>query len=122
MNVLRMMYSHSRACVSGDNSLEAARRAVREVTEAEADDYFVFLLSDANLGRYSVTPEQLGEALRADPRVNAFAIFVAEANAAEWLVRELPLGHGFSVLDAAKLPTVMQQVFAHAAANVAPDA
>lgn len=44
-------YAHSRSCPSGDNSLEAAKLAVKEVVAEEGDDYFVFLLSDANLGR-----------------------------------------------------------------------
>lgn len=51
LEVIHNMYGHSRSCPSGDNSLEAARQSVGEVVREEGDDYFVFLLSDANLGR-----------------------------------------------------------------------
>ena len=64
--------------------------------------------------RYNVTPEELGEVLRSDARVNAYAIFVAEANAATWLAKELPFGHGLVCLDTAKLPTTFKDILAHA--------
>jgi hypothetical protein len=34
-----------------------------QVVGQEADDYFVFLLSDANLQRYRIRPEELGGGL-----------------------------------------------------------
>lgn len=114
LDVIHNMYGHSRSCPSGDNSMEAARLSVADVVREEGDDYFVFLLSDANLGRYNVTPEELGAVLRADSRVNAYAIFVAEQNAAEWLAKELPFGHGFVCLDTSKLPTTFKDILAHA--------
>ena len=59
---------------------------------------------------------KVGEVLRAEPRVKAYAIFVAEPRAAAWLAEELPLGRGFAVQDVARLPAIMKEVFAHAAA------
>ena len=44
----------------------------------EADDYLVFLLSGANLGRYNVSPQSLCAALQSDDEVTGHAIFVAE--------------------------------------------
>ena len=73
LKVLQRMWAHAQFCMSGDHTLEAAELAVADVTAKEADDYFVFLLSDANLRRYGIAPEALGEVLVADPRVNAFA-------------------------------------------------
>ena len=49
-----------------------------EVRAKEADDYFVFLISDANLEGYGVKPETLAQALTADDKVNAYAVFIAE--------------------------------------------
>jgi hypothetical protein len=54
------MYSHSRGCVSGDNTVSAAKKAVTAVTSEEGDDYFVFLLSDANLVRACGLQARLG--------------------------------------------------------------
>jgi hypothetical protein len=41
-------------------SLSLFRSALEIVTKKEADDYFVFLVSDANLRRYGIAPEALG--------------------------------------------------------------
>ena len=45
-------YVHARSAASGDRSLQAAVAATKKVAEEVADDHLVFLLSDANLGRY----------------------------------------------------------------------
>jgi von Willebrand factor A domain-containing protein 8 len=85
----------------------------------DADERLVFLLSDANLGRYGVSPEQLGETLRANPKVKAYAIFIAEPVAAAWLAEQLPLGRGFAVGDVGKLPSVISAIFTSAASESA---
>ncbi len=62
------------SCSTGDNTLPATALAVKEVVSprglagswsalpgmapvAPADDYFVFVFSDANLGRYGTDPK-----------------------------------------------------------------
>ena len=50
-------------------------------------------------------------------QVNAFAIFIAEASAAQWMRTELPLGSSFVAMDVAKLPMIVKDVFS-AATNV----
>ena len=72
----------------------------------DADDYFLFLLSDANLGRYDVSPQEMGKVLRSEERVNAYAIFIAEPLAADWLKSELPFGA--SCMFPAKCENAMQ--------------
>ena len=58
LNVIRQMTAHPEYCLLehawGDLTLEAARKAIEEIVEEEADDYFVVLLSDANLDQYSI--------------------------------------------------------------------
>ena len=44
-------------CSSGDHTAKAIRDGVRRVTAAGADDYFVFVVSDANLDRYGIHPK-----------------------------------------------------------------
>ena len=111
----RKMRQHAQGCSSGDSTLDAVSLAVEEVAKCDADDYFVFVLSDANLGRYDVQPEELGARLRSDERVNGYAIFVAEPGAAEWMKTELPFGHGFVCLEMDSLPSTFKDIFAHAA-------
>ena len=77
LQVVQRMVAHSQFCMSGDMTLEAVQRAVHGITEEEADDYFVFVISDANLRRYGIPPSRLAESLTSHPDVNAFAIFIA---------------------------------------------
>ena len=46
LQVITKMIDHSSRCSSGDNTLAAGTRAVSYVLKEEADDYFVFLISD----------------------------------------------------------------------------
>ena len=82
LEVVQAMYEHASFCRSGDNTLASAVKAVEHVKESPADDYMVFLLSDAMLAQYRVTPKNLADALLSDPMVNAYAIFVAEESTA----------------------------------------
>ena len=54
--MIEKMYMHARSAGSGDKSLQAAVAATKKVAEEVADDHLVFLLSDANLGRYNISP------------------------------------------------------------------
>ena len=54
LQVIRKMHAHSDLCDSGDNTLSSCRYAVREIVKKEADEYAVFLLSDANLEQYGI--------------------------------------------------------------------
>eukprot|EP01134_Creolimax_fragrantissima_P008370 CFRG8370T1 len=114
MEVVTKMYGYASGSVSGDNTLNAARLAVDEVVAEEADDYFVFVVSDANVGRYDITPRSFGSILSKDDRVNAFAIFIAEKGAADYLINGLPFGHGFVCEETQKIPTAFKDIFTRA--------
>ncbi len=119
--VVRKMTAHSEYCSSGDNSLEGLKQAIKSVSQQEADDYFVLLVSDANLSRYGVDPLEFGAELTrcafpgaaGAPAVNAFALFIASFDGeAEAMRRSLPLGKAFVTFDTSELPKVLQQIFA----------
>ena len=76
LDIMKQMHAHAQYCWSGDHTLEATDLAISRITEQEADDYFVVVLSDANLERYGIPAEAFGKALTSDARVNAFAIFI----------------------------------------------
>eukprot|EP00913_Durusdinium_trenchii_P006748 g6344.t1 len=65
----------------------------------DADDYFVFLISDANLRGYGISAEDLAMALTGEVKVNAHAIFIAEPDAAEEMRRCMPQGHAHLVME-----------------------
>ena len=72
--------------------MASAIKAVEHVKSAPADDYMVFLLSDAMLAQYRVTPQNLADALLSDPMVNSYAIFVAEEDTATQMAELMPTG------------------------------
>jgi len=97
--VMAQMVSASAIAASGDSTIEAIEAAVKRVAAQEADDYLVFVVSDANLGGYGITPEMLRRSLTSDPKVTACAVFIAERDAAEMLSTALPAGRGYVCLD-----------------------
>ena len=112
LKLVRKMVTHAQTCKSGDHTLQATKRAVADVAAKAADEYFVFLLSDADFGRYDLTGRDLGAALTADPRVSAYALFIASNfEAAEAIKDELPPGKGFSCYDTSKLIGTLRDIF-----------
>ena len=91
-----MMYWNATFCTSGDHTLAAAHHAIRDVISEEGyyfpfqsylflfssksflilfrDDYFVFILSDANLSFYGINDKTLASVLLVDKRVNTYAV------------------------------------------------
>ncbi|KAI8846560.1 AAA domain-containing protein [Chytridium lagenaria] len=54
-HMLESMAAHSQYCWSGDSTVAAARRAVKEVVNDDADDYFVIILSGRQPKSYGIT-------------------------------------------------------------------
>jgi len=114
LKLVQRMAVHTQFCNSGDHTLEATYEAIEEVAARlhEADEGFVFLLSDANLERYGVRPQQLAAALTSHPKVHAHAVFLSSlGGAAERLQAALPPGRGSICLDASKLPAAFRAAF-----------
>ncbi|KAJ3353547.1 von Willebrand factor A domain-containing protein 8 [Kappamyces sp. JEL0680] len=55
--ILTRMQTHAAYTMSGDNTLAGVTTAVQSITKEEGDDYFVLVLSDANLHQYNISPE-----------------------------------------------------------------
>ncbi|ETE59106.1 hypothetical protein L345_15165, partial [Ophiophagus hannah] len=92
--------------------LEILKHAIREIAKDDADEYFVIVLSDANLERYGIPPARFAQALMIDPKVNAFAIFIGSlGDQADRLQRTLPAGRSFIAMDTKEIPQILQQIF-----------
>ncbi|XP_075055872.1 von Willebrand factor A domain-containing protein 8 isoform X1 [Mixophyes fleayi] len=112
LDVLKTMHAHSQFCMSGDYTLEATEHAIQEIAKEDADEYFVIVLSDANLERYGIPPERFAQALTINPQVNAFAIFIGSlGDQAERLQRTLPAGRSFVAMDTKQIPHILKQIF-----------
>lgn len=103
------LIAHSRACLTGDSTLEAAKRAVARAKQGDYDARIVILVSDANLGRYGVTAEALAEALGSDKDVDAHIVFIAEPLAAAAIAERLP-GKAHLCMDVSTLPSVIKEI------------
>ncbi|KAM6179532.1 von Willebrand factor A domain-containing protein 8 [Erethizon dorsatum] len=112
LEILKTMHAHSQFCMSGDHTLEGTKHAIKEVVKEEADEYFVIVLSDANLSRYGIHPTKFAQILTSDPQVNAFAIFIGSlGDQATRLQRTLPAGRSFIAMDTKDIPQILQQIF-----------
>lgn len=112
--VVQNMVQHASECSSGDNTLAAGSRAVQAIRKEEADDYFVFLISDANLEGYGVSAENLALALTCDPIVNAYAFFIAEPEVARQMTEKMPSGRAHLVLENDGMPMLFKDIFSRA--------
>ncbi len=93
--------------MSGDNSVAGLRTAVREIVKNDADEYFVFLLSDANLDQYNIKASDFTALINGDRRVNVYILFIGTlGDQAKRLTEELPPGHVFICLETSDIPKV----------------
>ncbi|XP_053521402.1 von Willebrand factor A domain-containing protein 8 isoform X1 [Artibeus jamaicensis] len=112
LEILKTMHAHAQFCMSGDHTLEGTEHAIREIVKEEADEYFVIVLSDANLSRYGIHPSKFAQILTGNPQVNAFAIFIGSlGDQATRLQRTLPAGRSFIAMDTKDIPQILQQIF-----------
>ena len=96
----------------GDNTLEATKLAIREITKDEGDEYFCILFSDANIEQYSIRPEDLKALLDLDERVNVFIVFIGTMGMqAQRLRAELPQDRVFVTLSTSQIPAVLKRIF-----------
>jgi len=110
--VVKRMTAHANYCLSGDSTLQGIEMAIKQITAQPADEYFVLILSDANLDQYNIKPNEIAKALKMDERVNAYILFIGTIrDQAEKLMRSLPVGHAFVCLDTKEIPKIMQRIF-----------
>ena len=94
------MVAEAQYCMSGDFTLEASDQAIDEVLKKDGDEYFVIVLSDANLERYGIHPSELRNVLVKNENVQAYAIFLGSlGDQAERLKVGLGVGRGFVCLN-----------------------
>ena len=104
---------HATPCIRARVSAPASPRPPAQVARhTDADERFVFLLSDANLERYGIRPTALASVLSANPSVHAHAIFLSSVGGeAERLRAALPAGRASICLDAKEVPKAFKTSF-----------
>lgn len=110
LGVVRAIYDHASMCQTGDNTINAGVLALKRVTAEPADDYFVFLISDAN----TIEPSALAQAMGSDPRVNFHSLFIANEAVAGKVRQFSPPGRVHVVMDTRELPMIFKRIFSAA--------
>ncbi|TPX58575.1 hypothetical protein PhCBS80983_g03058 [Powellomyces hirtus] len=112
LKVLQTMSAHSQYCFSGDTTLKATERAIKDIAKDDADDYFTLVMSDANLRRYGIQPSALAKIMESDPKVNCAVLFIGSmGEEAKMLTRSLPPGKAFVALNTSDIPKIMKEIF-----------
>lgn len=108
--VILKMSNHASFCLSGDNTLNATIGAIKSVKDEDADDYFVLVLSDANLAQYNISTESISKALTIDATVNSYMIFIGSIqDQAELIMRSAPK-HTYSCLQTRDLSRILKDI------------
>jgi len=130
LQILQTMLAHSQYCMSGDYTLEAMRKAIDDIsnrmyeedsrhssvnlTESSSNNYgTVICLSDANLERYGIDPEQLGNIIEygAQNGVKVYIVFIASfGEEAEAITKALPVGSGYICMETNELPKAVREI------------
>lgn len=110
--IVKQMAAHAQYSHSGDHTLEATDRAIKDVLRKPADEYYVFVVSDADLARYGISPAAWNKILMQDKRVNAYIILISSnTDEAETIKSGLTAGHGFVCDHNDLLAVTFKQVF-----------
>jgi von Willebrand factor A domain-containing protein 8 len=118
LKVLQRMWAHAQYCWSGDNTLPATSNAIKEIANESADDYFVIVISDANLNRYGISANILSRIIEQDPKVSVTMLFIGSlGDEAQQLINALPRGKSFVVKNTAHIPTYMKEIFSAVASK-----
>ncbi|CAM0142536.1 unnamed protein product [Umbelopsis sp. WA50703] len=109
--IISKMRAHSQYCLSGDNTLGAASHAIKNIVKEEADDYFVVVLSDANIAQYNIKPKDIARILKSDDRVTSQMVFIGSLqDQAEQLKKALG-SHAHICTENKELPKIMKSLF-----------
>ncbi|KAF9648314.1 hypothetical protein BDM02DRAFT_3187271 [Thelephora ganbajun] len=94
---------------AGDYTVEAIEKASQEVMKFDADDWFVITVTDANFGRYNITPEYITRTMAKFPRVNNAVICLGDGLEVALLTQKFPRTF-FRIQNTADIPNVLRSI------------
>lgn len=110
--VLEHMTRLARTGPTGDGTLSATEWAIKEVRKREGDEYFVFVISDALLTQYDISPQEWNKLLKADPQVNAYAVIISMSSSnTRMFLDGIETGHGLACEQRDELAGIFKKVF-----------
>ena len=58
LKLVEELRTHAQYCNPGDATLDGTKLAIEDCLSVDADEHFVFVISDADLERYGITPQR----------------------------------------------------------------
>lgn len=111
LKILESMVAHTQYTYAGDSTLEAIESAVNEANEGD----LILVISDANLKRYCIQPEEVSDLLRSKDVHVHLILLGSLGEEANKLARSIPNGRAQVCLDSEELPLVIKNIVAAAA-------
>jgi len=113
--LIEQIRTHAQYCQSGDATLEATRRAISDCMSVEADEHFVFVVSDADLERYGITPSAWNTLLIAEPKCHSYAILISQNESeGERIIAGIAPGRAYVCEKTEELASTFMAIFKHA--------
>lgn len=108
LKILEQMVAHTQFTWAGDSTLEAIESAL----SSAHDDELVLIISDANLKRYRIEPEQVSALLQRND-VHAHLVLIGSmGDEASDLAKQIPNGRAQVCSDSEELPLLMKNILA----------
>eukprot|EP01097_Dermamoeba_algensis_P010202 TRINITY_DN7445_c0_g1_i1.p1 TRINITY_DN7445_c0_g1~~TRINITY_DN7445_c0_g1_i1.p1 ORF type:complete len:239 (+),score=63.15 TRINITY_DN7445_c0_g1_i1:90-719(+) len=109
--VMSEMVTHTQFTMRGDNTLPAIREAIKDVAKEPADDHFVIVLSDAHLGQYDISAEDINKEMMMHSNVKTYLIFISNGDRSlKELQKKLLPGSSFLCFSSQSLPNIFQSI------------
>ena len=90
-------------------------RAIADCMSVEADEHFVFVVSDADLERYGITPDRWDKILTKDSRCHAYALLISQNESeGERILAGIAPGHAYVCEQTDALASTFMAIFKHA--------
>ena len=118
LRILERMVAHTQYTFPGDRTLEAMDHAMTHAGDGD----LILVISDANLQRYRIDPDDVGTLLLSSSRrstnVHAHLVLIGSfGDEANQLARAIPNERAQVCMDTAELPRILTTIVASAAAN-----
>ena len=115
LKLIEELRTHAQYCNPGDATLDGTRLGIADCLSKPADEHFVFVVSDADLERYGITPKKWDAILTADARCHAYAILISQNEAeAGRIVAGITPGRALLCDQTDALASTFMTIFSHA--------
>ena len=115
LKLVEELRTHAQYCNPGDATLDGTRRAIDDCLSKEGDEHFVFVVSDADLERYGITPAAWDKILTKDLRCHAYAILLSQNETeASRIVAGITPGRALVCDQTEHLASAFMTIFQHA--------